>query len=120
MGQYFADDFRRYCQATPEVEIKSLAEMTAFVRQWYEAFPDARMEMRKIAAEGDLVAVWGTFIGTHQAPMGPYPATGKRVESETFAFFRLEEGKIAESWVTWDNVALLKQLGLYPGEEPEG
>ena len=28
--------------------------------------------------------------------------------------FRIEDDKIAEIWVTWDNVAGLTQLGLLP------
>jgi hypothetical protein len=34
-------------------------------------------------------------------------------------FFRLQDGKIAEMWVTWDNVAILKQLGLFPSPAPD-
>ena len=117
--QFFAEDLKRHCQATPEVKISSLAEMIPFVKGWYAAFPDAIMETRMTAAEGDLVACWGTFTGTHLAPMGDIPATGKRMESETFAFFRLLDGKIIEMWVTWDNVAVLRQLGLFPPPAPD-
>ncbi len=28
--------------------------------------------------------------------------------------FRLEDGKIAEMWVTWDNLSALMQLGHFP------
>jgi len=119
LDQFFAKDFTRHCQATPEVQIKSLEEMTKFVKIWYTSFPDAKMETKLTAAENDLVAVWGTFTGTHEAPMGDIPATGKKMESETFAFFRIENGKIAELWVTWDNVAILKQLGLFPPPTPD-
>ena len=115
---YIADDFHRYSQATPEAEINSLDDMKKFVKEWYTSFPDAKMEVRKVAAEDDLVAIWVTFAGTHEAPMGPFPATGKRMESETFGFFRLEQGIIKESWVTWDNVAGFVQLGLMPPLAP--
>jgi steroid delta-isomerase-like uncharacterized protein len=118
LDKYFAADFHRYSQATPDVEINTLDDMKMFIKEWYTSFPDAQMETRLVAAEDDLVAVWVTFAGTHQAPMGPFPATGKRMESETFGFFRLEEGKIKESWVTWDNVAGLTQLGLFPSPAP--
>jgi predicted ester cyclase len=36
------------------------------------------------------------------------------MESKFLSIFRLEEGKIAELWVEWDNVAILKQLGYFP------
>jgi steroid delta-isomerase-like uncharacterized protein len=114
LSKYFAQDYHRYCQATPEVRVESLDDMVALIKKWYEAFPDASMEIHMMAAEDDMVAIYVTFAGTHTAPMGDIPATGKRLESETFAFHRLKDGKIVESWVTWDNVAVLKQLGLFP------
>ena len=46
--------------------------------------------------------------------MGPFPATGKRMESECAGIFRIDDGRIAELWVTWDNLAGLAQLGLLP------
>jgi hypothetical protein len=33
--------------------------------------------------------------------------------------FRIEAGNIAELWVTWDNLAGLVQLGLFPPPESE-
>ncbi len=118
LDQYFAVDFCRYSQATPEAEVTSLDDMKVFMKEWYSAFPDAQMELQKIAAEGDLVAAWVTFAGTHEGQMGPYAATGKTMVSETFGFFRLEDGLIKESWVTWDNLAGLAQLGLFPPPMP--
>ena len=114
LNQYFVEDYHRYCQASPEAKVESLDDMVGFLKEWYKAFPDASIETHMIAADGDLVAVYLTFAGTHQATMGDIPATGKRMESETFGFHRLKDGKIIETWVTWDNVAILKQLGLFP------
>jgi len=119
LDEFFAEDFKRHCQATPDVEVNSLDEMIEFVKTWYEAFPDMKAEYHMVIAEGDLVAVYATFVGTHQAPMGDIPATGKTMDSETFAIFRVEKGKIVESWVTWDNLAVMKQLGLMPSEREE-
>ena len=114
LDKYFAQDYRRYCQAFPEAKVESLDDMIGFLKEWYDAFPDASVETHMMAADGDLVAVYITFAGTHEAPMGDIPATGKRMKSETFGFHRLKDGKIVETWVTWDNVAILKQLGLFP------
>jgi len=119
LNQYFAQDYHRYCQASPEAKVESLNDMVGFLKDWYNAFPDASVETHMMAAEGDLVAVYITFAGTHQAPMGDIPATGKRMESETFGFHRLKDGKIVETWVTWDNVSILKQLGLFPLPAPD-
>ena len=86
LDQYIASDYHRYSQATPDVEINSLDDMKRLVKEWYTSFPDAQMEIRLVAAEDDLVAVWVTFAGTHKAPMGPFPATGKRMEPDDVQF----------------------------------
>lgn len=46
--------------------------------------------------------------------MGPFPATHRRMELEVIGIFRISRGKLAELWVTWDNLAALGQLGLMP------
>jgi hypothetical protein len=51
--------------------------------------------------------------------MGPFPPSGKKVESTFLRILRLEDGKIAELWVEWDNLAMLTQLGHFPRPPPE-
>lgn len=65
-------------------------------------------------AEGDLVAFYATYTGTQTGQMGPFPPTGKEMSVDCFGYHRIENGKIAETWVTWDNLAGLTQLGLFP------
>jgi len=114
LDQFIAPDYRRHCQATPDARVESIDDFIALAKEWDATFPDANMTLHFTAAEGDLVAFWGTFSGTQEGPMGPFPATGKRMSSETAGFHRIEDGKIAETWVTWDNMAALAQLGLLP------
>jgi steroid delta-isomerase-like uncharacterized protein len=114
LDQYVAQDYIRHCQATPDIKVESLDDFKALINGWGEAFPDAKMTVDLIAAEGDLVAFYMTYSGTHEGQMGQFPATGKRMDSETAGFHRLENGKIVETWVTWDNLAILNQLGLLP------
>ena len=82
------------------------------------SFPDQRVTIHDMVAEGDRVAVRATYSGTHTGPMGDVPPTGKAVESPFLAMFRIESGRIAELWVEWDNVAMLTQLGLFPAPPP--
>jgi predicted ester cyclase len=51
--------------------------------------------------------------------MEGFPITGKAIDSKTAGFHRFENGKIVESWVTWDNLAMLGQMGLFPPPSPE-
>ena len=113
-------DFVRHCQATPQVNVRSLEEFKAFVLQDLETFPDGRVEMTQLIAEGDRVAYYGTYRGTQKGPMGPFAATGNEVELDMAGVFRIEDGKIAELWITWDNLAVFSQLGINPMGTPEG
>jgi len=115
-----AAGYRRHCQATPEAKVESLDDFKALLRLWDESFPDAAADIAMLVAQGDLVAFYGTFTGTQTGPMGPFPATGKTFASEFSGIHRIEAGKIAETWVTWDNMAILGQLGLYPPPEDSG
>jgi predicted ester cyclase len=67
-----------------------------------------------MVVEGEMAAIWATYEGTQKGPMGPFPASGKRMQLEFAAFLRVQKGRIAEMWVTWDNMAALAQLGHLP------
>lgn len=118
LDEIVAPDFVRHCQATPGVDVRSLQAFKAFLRDDTATFPDSVQTLRHVVAEGDLVAVWVTYEGTQRGPMGPFPASGKRMRLDFGAFFRVEGGKLAEMWVTWDNMAALAQLGHLPPPPP--
>jgi predicted ester cyclase len=61
----------------------------------HEEFPDVRVEIEDILAEGDTVAVRLTFRGTH-APSGQKAAWPESV------FARFSGGKAVESWELTD------------------
>lgn len=109
-----APNFVRHCQATPQVDVRSLQDFKEFLKQDNAVFPDSVQTLSHQVAEGNLVAVWATYQGTQKGPMGPFPASGKRMQLEFAAFLRVESGKIAEMWVTWDNMAALAQLEHVP------
>jgi predicted ester cyclase len=114
LDQVIARDYRRYCQATPEVKVESLDDFRELLQEWDRQIPDARVEIDVLIAEGNLVAFYGTFSGTQTGPMGPFPATGKQMDSEFSGYHRIDRGKIVETWVTWDNMTILTQLGHFP------
>ena len=111
-------DFKRHCEATPEVSVTSCDDFKQFYRDTAVTFPDQRMDLLTLVAEADCVAFWARFSGTQQGPMGPFPPTGKRMASDCAGIFRIEDGRIAELWVTWDNLSGLAQLGLFPPPDP--
>jgi steroid delta-isomerase-like uncharacterized protein len=109
-----AADVVRHCQATPAVEIRSLAQLKDFFRQDSAIFPDSVQTITHLVAETNFVAAWCTYEGTQQGPLGPFPPSGAKVNFDFGAVFRLESGKIAEWWATWDNMTVLRQLCHLP------
>jgi predicted ester cyclase len=119
LAEYYAPDFVRHCQATPELEVTDFEGFKELMLRDRESFSDAKMVIHRLVAEDDLVAFWGTYSGIQNGPMGPFPATGKEMNVDFGGIHRIVDGKIAETWVTWDNLAGLAQLGHFP-PSPEG
>jgi steroid delta-isomerase-like uncharacterized protein len=118
LDDLLAPDFVRHCQATPDVDVRSSQDFKQFDRTSRESFPDQRIVIDRLIAEGDFVACWCRYLGTQRGPMGPLPASGKQVDVDFGGCFRVANGRLAEAWVTWDNVTLLKQLGHLPAPQP--
>jgi steroid delta-isomerase-like uncharacterized protein len=112
-------NYVRHCQATTEVQVKSLEDFKAYLKQDAATFPDSRISIDKVVAEGDLVAFYCTYTGTQEGPMGPFPASNRRMTLEFAGVHRVENGKLAETWLTWDNVSALAQLGHFPPADPQ-
>jgi steroid delta-isomerase-like uncharacterized protein len=75
------------------------------------AFPDWHWEIRNLVVDGDHIAVHFTVTGTHRAAFQGIEATGRRVTTSEFTFYRLEDGKFAEVWDLADMDAVMRQIG---------
>ena len=106
--------FVRHCQATPYLDIRSRDEFMQFMQDDWAAVTDGRIAPRLMLAEGDYVAVHGEYTGKQTGQWGPVPPTNLPFVLDFLAIFRLHSGRIAELWITWDNLALLSQLGQWP------
>lgn len=107
-------NFVRHCQATPDVKVNSLEDFQNYLRQDSATFPDSRLTIDHVVAEGDFIGFHGTYVGTQRGPMGPFPPSNRQMSIEIAGLQRFENGKVAEMWVTWDNLAALMQLGHFP------
>ena len=119
LDQFIAADYVRHCQATPDIEVTSLEEFKEFLRRDRETVSDPKFVLHRLVAEDDLVAFWITYSGVQDGPMGPFPATGERMELDCAGVHRVADGKVVETWITWDNMTALTQLGLSPPQPPE-
>jgi len=110
LPDFITEDFTRHSQASPNVVIESKEQFKFHMRDDLEVFPDARQDVRQIIAEGDKVAIWANYMGTYKGRSSKSGLVGPKVNIEMAAIFRIEGGKLAEVWVTWDNKALEAQL----------
>ena len=80
-----------------------------------EAFPDLQIEIDDIFGAGDKVAVRLMFKGTHTGPFLGIGATGREVAFSSVEIYRVEDGLLAEEWVSPDVTSLMGQIGAFPG-----
>ena len=78
---------------------------------FFKAFPDFQLVEEDMFAAGDRVAVRFRFTGTHLGEFLGTPATGKRVDYQSYEIYRIADGKIAEEWICSDLLTILTQIG---------
>ena len=118
LDELVAQDVVRHSAATPGVTVTSLEEFRAFLVSDFATVPDSVQTIDVIFANDEYVAMKATYSGTQQGPMGPFPATGKKLTLPFIGILRIEDGKVAEIWVEWDNLNALSQLGHLPPPPP--
>lgn len=85
------------------------------------AVPDLTMHVDDQAEEGDRVMTLWRATGAHTGgPLFGLPVTGKTVDVAGITINRIEDGKIAEVWDSWDRMGMLQQLGIIPATPPPG
>ena len=77
-----------------------------------KAFPDRKVTIDDMVAEGDKVVTRSTMRATHRGDLPDIPATGKRVTVTATIISRMQDGKIAEEWEDWNALGMLEQLGV--------
>lgn len=64
-----------------------------------DAFADIHFTIEDLFGEGDRVAVRWTMRGRHVGKFQTYEPTGKMSEQQTNVIYRIEAGKLKESWI---------------------
>ena len=72
----------------------------------YEVFAD------EITAEGNRVIVKARFKGRHEGELSGIPPTQKKVEVPFAIGYEIENNKIINHWMVFDQMALMEQLGV--------
>ena len=82
------------------------------------AFPDCKMTIDDLLADGDKVIYRMTYRGTHKGDLFGVSATNKEVTARTIGIARILDGKIVEEWENMDEMGMMQQLGVVtmPGQ----
>ena len=67
-----------------------------------------------MVAEGNTVAARWSVRGTHRGDFQGIAPTGKQVNVSGTTVHHMVNGKIVETWLTFDTMDLLQQLGAVP------
>lgn len=114
MDELVAPDFINH-NVVGTGETSSSVGVEAFrqeIKALREAFPDIKLPIVHLLAEGDNVIVHLRGQGTHLGQFGPIPATGKTVDVASMSIVRMAEGKFVERWNLVDRYGMLQQLGV--------
>jgi steroid delta-isomerase-like uncharacterized protein len=85
-----------------------------FYDQFRSAFPDVRIDVQDVLAEGDRTAVRFSTRATHTGHGIGLPPTGRAVSVTGMSLMRWADGQIVEAWNEFDAAALLRQITQTP------
>jgi steroid delta-isomerase-like uncharacterized protein len=106
------DDFVRHSSSEPK-EVKTNVGLVKFHQAELETFPDLKETVIFAIEEAEMLAARINFSGTQLGQLLNFPPTGKKLNADFNCFFRIRDGKIKESWVEYDNLNGLIQLGHF-------
>lgn len=111
----YAPDYDDHVGKGPEpAEVRGVEGIKQAVTTFRNAFPDLAYVVEDEIAEGDLVMARFSARGTHRGPFPGVPPTGRAVTYAGIDINRIRDGRIVESWVQYDALGLLRQLGIVP------
>jgi steroid delta-isomerase-like uncharacterized protein len=81
------------------------------VTRFVTAFPDLRFNVEDMFGEKDKLAVAWTISGTHKGEFMGIAPTNKKVSVDGITLNHIVNGKIMDSYISWDALGMMQQLG---------
>jgi len=111
--ELFTPNYSHHDASTPDVGRGPESEKKR-ATLYRTAFPDIRLTIEDIIAEGETVTARWSCRGTHKGDLSGIAPTGKQFNITGVSIARFTNGKMSEGWVNWDALALMQQLGVVP------
>lgn len=111
--ELFAPTYIHHDSSTPDVGRGPESEKKR-VALYRNAFPDIRLTIEDLTAEGETVVARWSCHGTHKGELNGIAPTGKQIHIAGISIARFTNGKMTEGFVSWDALGLMQQLGVVP------
>jgi steroid delta-isomerase-like uncharacterized protein len=97
--------------------LRGPAEFASFVERTRGAFPDIKVVVEDVFGADDKVVLRWSATMTHRGDHLGMPATGECVRLSGITIARFADERIIEGWDNWDQLGMLKQIGVYRSPE---
>lgn len=111
--ELFAPNYIHHDASTPDVGLGPDSEKKR-ATLYRNAFPDFRLTIEDIIAEGETVVARWSCRGTHKGDLSGIAPTGKPFTISGISIARFASGKMVEGFINWDALGMMQQLGVVP------
>ncbi len=110
--ELLTDDYHLHAPGVPVPLDRATTKQV--VAMYGASFPDLKHTVDEVIAHGDGLAVRWTVRGTHRGEFQGIPASGKSVKLSGITVHHLVDARVRETWLVYDNMELLQQIGAVP------
>ena len=96
----------------PANPIKGPKGYLPFYKVFRDAFPNMKIVIEDMVAEGDKVTARCSVRGKHEGNLRGFAATQLPISFTGITIVRIADGKIVEAWNNFDFMTMNKQVGL--------
>ncbi|MBS1691104.1 MAG: ester cyclase [Actinobacteria bacterium] len=114
IDSFVAADAVLHSTQDPYAHLRGPERVKKVIEMYRAAFSNLGFTIRMQLAEGDCVCTLLETSGDNTGEFMGMPASGRHGSVLLTQVDRIVDGKIAESWSTWDSLSLLQQLGMAP------
>ena len=111
--ELIASTYTHHDASTPDVGRGPESEKNR-VKLYRTAFPDLRLTVEDMIADGETVVARWSCRGAHRGDLNGIAPTGKQFLISGVSIVRFTGGKMVEGWINWDALDLMQQLGVVP------
>jgi steroid delta-isomerase-like uncharacterized protein len=91
-------------------DVKGVEQFLAVRSLLLNAFPDLRITVENVVAQGEDVVVRWNVTGTHRGTSLGFSPTHRPVSFRGMTWLRVQKGRIVEGWDAWNQGALFADL----------